>query len=59
MESLREPVYKNYSSGSKKETFSDAHAALETAALVIPAPVQARGRLGTRGLEQPPATCRG
>lgn len=32
MESLREPVYKNYSSGRKRETFSDAHAALETAA---------------------------
>lgn len=32
MESLREPVYKNYSSGEKKrETFPDAQAALETA----------------------------
>lgn len=37
MESLREPVYKNYSSGRKRETFSDAYAAPETAALNLPA----------------------
>lgn len=46
MESLREPVYKNYSSGRKRETLSDAYAALETAALNLPAPPE-RGDMGT------------
>lgn len=48
MESLREPVYKNYSSGRKRETFSDAYAAPETAALNLPAAPEL-GRAGDKG----------